>query len=151
VEGGILKPVGAQRPEEAPVLPVKHSWTTLVPDSPLFTRGDLRERVMTSMLGCMTADQKEADAKYDKKRKDLILPETTHGTMKVLQMTADHVALVRSDCPYKEVIDRAKLSPAEKMTRMVFIRGRGIKMRILVHFTFRGAAYVRCGASGSDW
>ncbi len=35
--------------------------------------------------------------------------------MKVLQMTTDHAALVRVDCPYKEVIGRAKLSPAEKI------------------------------------
>lgn len=115
VDGGILKPVGAQGPEEAPVLSVKHSWTALVPDSPLVTRGDLRERVMASMLGCMTADQKKADAEHDRKRKELALPEATHGTMTVLQMTADHAALVRADCPYKEAIGRAKLSPAGKI------------------------------------
>jgi hypothetical protein len=115
VDRVILKPVGAQGPEEAPVLPVKHSWTVLVPDLPLFTRGDLRERVMTSMLGCMTTDQKKADSEYDRKRKELTLPEATNGTMKVLQMTADHPVLVRADCPYKEVIDRSKLSPTEKI------------------------------------
>ncbi len=115
VDGGILKPVGAQGPEEDTVLTTEHSWTTLVSDSPLLTRGDLRERTMASMLGCMTADQKEADAEYDRKRKDLTLPETTYGTMRVLQMTADHAALVRADCPYKEVIGRAKLSPAERI------------------------------------
>ena len=115
VDGGILKPVGAQGPEETAVLAAKHSWTALVPDSPLFTRGDLRERVMARMLGCMTSGQKEADAEYDRKRKDLTLPEATHGTMKVIQMTTDHAALVRADCPYKEVIGRAKLSPAERI------------------------------------
>jgi hypothetical protein len=115
VDGGILKPVGAQGPEEDTVLDAEHSWTALVPDSPLLTRGDLRERTMASMLGCMTADQKETDAEYDRKRKDLALPEATYGTMRVLQMTADHAALVRADCPYKEVIGRAKLSPAERI------------------------------------
>ena len=35
--------------------------------------------------------------------------------MTVLQMTADHAALVRADCPYKEAIGRAKLSPAGKI------------------------------------
>jgi hypothetical protein len=39
----------------------------------------------------------------------------------------------------------------ESVELIVFIRGRGIKMRILVHFTFRGAAYARCVASGSYW
>jgi hypothetical protein len=63
----------------------------------------------------MTADQKETDAQYDRMRKDLDLPEATHGTMKVLQMTADHAALVRADCPYKEIIGRAKLSPADRI------------------------------------
>ena len=115
VDGGILKPVGAQMPEENTVSSAKHSWTALVPDSPLLTCGALKERVMASMLGCMTADQKETDAQYDRMRKDLDLPEATHGTMKVLQMTADHAALVRADCPYKEIIGRAKLSPADRI------------------------------------
>jgi hypothetical protein len=59
VDGGILQSVGAQVPEEDPVLSVKHSWMTLVSDLPLFTGGDLKERVMTSMFGSMTSDQKD--------------------------------------------------------------------------------------------
>jgi hypothetical protein len=113
VDGGILQTVGAQVPEEAPVLSAKHSWMTLVSDLPLFTCGDLKERVMTSMFGSMTSDQKESDEKCDRMRKDLSLPKVMHGTMEVLQMTVDHEPLLRADCPYKEVIGRAKLSPVE--------------------------------------
>jgi hypothetical protein len=115
VDEGILKPVGAQGPEEAIVPAVKYSWTALVLDSPLLSRGDLRERTVASLLGSMTADQKDVDAEYDRKRQELALPKATHGSMKVLQMTADHAILVRADCPYIEAISRAKLSPAEKI------------------------------------
>jgi hypothetical protein len=115
VDEGILKPVGAQGPEEAIVPAVKYSWTALVLDSPLLSRGDLRERTVASLLGSMTADQKDVETEYDRKRQELALPKATHGSMKVLQMTADHAILVRADCPYIEAISRAKLSPAEKI------------------------------------